>query len=126
VKLADRGGYRGVVEFLDVPDFHGGSSDVPVWSADSRWVYYTAQVDEAVELMRASLTGESEQLTHSQPGALHYHPTVSPDGEWLAFGSTRDGKRQLYVARSDGADARPITQVDEGYGAMWAHWQPMR
>ncbi|MFM9959637.1 MAG: TolB family protein [Planctomycetaceae bacterium] len=33
-KLADRGGYRGVTEFLDVFDFHGGSSDVPVWSVD--------------------------------------------------------------------------------------------
>ena len=33
-KLADRGGYRGVIAFLDVPDFHGGSSDIPAWSAD--------------------------------------------------------------------------------------------
>ncbi len=43
-KLADRGGYRGVIEFLDVPDFHGGSSDIPAWSADGKSVYYTASV----------------------------------------------------------------------------------
>ena len=43
-KLASRGGYKGVVEFLDVPDFHGGSSDLPVWSADGRSVFYTARV----------------------------------------------------------------------------------
>jgi TolB protein len=35
-KIADRGGYRGVVEFLDVPDQHGGSSDTPVWAADGK------------------------------------------------------------------------------------------
>ncbi|HJN16438.1 MAG TPA: hypothetical protein QGH10_13125 [Armatimonadota bacterium] len=124
-KLADRGEYRGVVEFLDVPDFHGGSSDVPVWSPDSRWVYYTAKVGDAVELMRVGLGGELEQLTHSEPGALHYHPEVSPGGDWLLFGSTRSGRRQLYVARADGTDCAPITDVPEGYGAMWAHWQPM-
>ena len=51
-KLADRGGYRGVIEFLDVPDFHGGSSDIPAWSADGTAVYYTAKVGANVELFR--------------------------------------------------------------------------
>jgi TolB protein len=123
-KLADRGEYEGVVEFLDVPDFHGGSSDVPVWSSDSQWVYYTAKTDQAVELMRVSLAGEPEQLTHSPAGVLNYHPAVSPDGGWVVFGSTSGGRRQLHVARSDGTDVRQTTQVAQGYGAMWAYWQP--
>ncbi len=42
-KLADRGGYRGVTEFLDVFDFHGGSSDLPVWAVDGASVYFTAK-----------------------------------------------------------------------------------
>ena len=58
-KLADRGGYRGVVEFLDVPDFHNGSSDVPVWSADGSSIFYTASVGENVELFRATLDGRA-------------------------------------------------------------------
>lgn len=123
-KLADRGGYRGVVEYLDVEDFHGGSSDVPAWSADSRWVYYTARVGAAVELMRAALDGKIERLTRSEPGALNYQPRPSPDSEWVLFGSNRTGVRQLYVARADGADPRPITDVPAGWGAMWPHWQP--
>ena len=53
-KLADRGGYRGVVEFLDVPDFHGGSSDMPVWAPDGKSVFYTAKVGENVELFRVA------------------------------------------------------------------------
>jgi hypothetical protein len=51
-KAADRSGYKGVVEFLDVPDFHGGSSDVPVWSADGKSIFYTAQIGRSVELFR--------------------------------------------------------------------------
>ena len=123
-KLADRGGFKGMMLFLDVPDYHGGSSDVPCWSPDSKWVYYTARVGEAVELMRVSLDGKVEQLSHSEPGVLHYHPKVSTDGKQVAFGATRDGLRQLYVANSDGSQARPITHLTKGNAAIWAWWQP--
>jgi len=40
-KLASRNGYRGVIDYLDVYDFHDGSSDLPVWAPDSRSVFYT-------------------------------------------------------------------------------------
>ncbi|MBN1352804.1 PD40 domain-containing protein [candidate division KSB1 bacterium] len=123
-KIADRGGYQGWILFLDVPDYHEGSSDVPSWSVDSRFLYYTAKVSETVELMRVSLDGKAEQLSHSHPGVLHYHPSASPDGKQVLFGATRDGVRQLYVANADGSEARPITAVKTGYAAMWAWWQP--
>jgi Tol biopolymer transport system component len=77
-----------------------------------------------VELMRVDLDGKSQQLTTSPAGTLHYHPTPSPDGRRLLYGSRRGGRRQLYVARTDGTGERVITTVGEGYGAMWAHWQP--
>jgi hypothetical protein len=124
-KLADRGDYNGSILFLDVPDYHEGSSDIPCWSPDSRWVYYTAKVGEAVELMRVSLEGNVEQLSHSKPGVLHYHPKVSADGQQVVFGATRDGVRQLWVAQADGSAARPITTLEKGSGAMWAWWQPL-
>ena len=123
-KLADRGDYEGVVSILDVPDFHGGSSDVPVWSPDSKWVYYTAKISGAVELMRVALDGKAMQLTHSPPGVGTYHPEVSRDGKQVVFGSTRNGRRELYVAQADGRDARQITHAAAGSAAMWAHWQP--
>ncbi len=123
-KLADRCGYKGTMLFLDVPDYHEGSSDVPSWSADSRFLYYTAKVNEAVELMRVSMDGKTEQLSHSSPGMLHYHPNASPDGKQVLFGATRDGVRQLYVANPDGSKARPITVMKKGHAAMHGHWQP--
>ncbi|MCA9230857.1 MAG: PD40 domain-containing protein [Planctomycetales bacterium] len=123
-KLADRAGYRGVVEFLDVPDFHGGSSDVPIWSNDGQRVFYTARVGANVELFSVDLDGAKRQLTKSAAGTIHYHPQPSPEGGWLVYGSKRKGVRQLYVMRlADGRESR-ITDLAEGYAAMWPHWQP--
>jgi len=48
--------------------------------------------------------GNAEQLTHSEPAVLNYHPTPSPDGEHLIIGSTRSGVRQLYIMKDDGSD----------------------
>ena len=123
-KLAERGGYQGFTLFLDVPDYHEGSSDVPRWAADSKSLYFAARVGEAIELMRVSLDGKVEQLSRSAPGVSHYHVTASRDGRMIVFGATRDGVRQLYVANPDGAGLRKITDSKKGHGAMWAHWQP--
>jgi Tol biopolymer transport system component len=123
-KVADRQGHRGEVTVFDVPDFHGGSSDIPIWSRDGKWIYYTAKVGDCVELMRVSLAGKVEQLTRTGSGHINYHPQFSPDGKWMVFGSNRSGTRQLYIMSAEGGDAWPITQVKPGWGAMWAYWQP--
>jgi hypothetical protein len=123
-KLADRGGYKGVVETLDEPDFHSGSSDIPAWSPDGDWLYYTAKVGEAVEVMRVTPDGETEQLTRSKPGVLNYLPQVSPDSKWIVFGSTRLRGHQLFVCRADGSDILPITDLEPGWGAFHAYWRP--
>jgi TolB protein len=123
-KLADLNGYQGWILFLDVPDFHQGSSDVPVWSADGQAVYYTAKVGKNVELFQVTLDGKATQLTKSPEGSLHYHPQPSPDGKSLLYGSQREGVRQLYVMRLADHAERRITNLKEGHGAMWAHWRP--
>lgn len=122
-KVGDRKGYKGVVDILDVPDYHQGSSDLPCWSPDSKWIYYTAKIGKSVEIMRTTLDGKEEQLTHSKPGALHYHIAVSPSGQWLVFGSTRSGVRQLYVMPASGGEALAITSMQPGQAAMWPYWQ---
>jgi TolB protein len=123
-KLADRKGYKGVVEFLDVADFHGGSSDTPVWARDGRSVFYTAQVGKSVELFQVTMDGTTKQMTDSPAGTLHYHPQPSPDGQWLAYGSKRDGVRQLFVRCLADGKEKPITRLEAGHAAMWPHWRP--
>ena len=124
-KLADRGGYRGVTEFLDVPDYHGGSSDIPVWSVDGQSVFYTAKVGNNIELFRVTLDGLSERLTVSAAGTTHYHPKPAPDGRSILYGSKRNGVRNLYVMRLSDRKERPLTAVPIGHAAMHAYWQPV-
>ncbi len=122
-KLADRGSYRGVTQFLDVPDYHDGSSDVPVWAMNGDAVFYTAEVGNKVELFRVSLEGAAEQLTDSIDGTTHYHPKPSPDGEWIIYGSNRHGIRNLYVMRLSDRKEHALTAVPSGSAAMHAWWQ---
>ncbi len=123
-KLADRNGYRGVTQFLDVPDFHGGSSDTPIWTKDSQAVIFTAIVSENIELFQVGLNGESRQLTTSAAGTTHYHPQLAPDGKFLVCGSKRDGVRQICLLRLADGEIRQVTTFSTGHGAMWPHWQP--
>jgi Tol biopolymer transport system component len=123
-KLADLNGYQGWILFLDVPDFHEGSSDVPVWSLDGKSVFYTAKVGTNTELFEVTLEGRSEQLTKSPAGTLHYHPQPSPDGRQLAYGSKRDGVRQLFLMRLAARSEQRLTNLKPGHGALWPHWQP--
>jgi Tol biopolymer transport system component len=123
-KLASRNGYSGVIDFLDVHDFHGGSSDLPVWAPDSKSVFYTAKVGKNVELFRVTLDGKSERLTDTAAGSMHYHPQPSPDGKWLVYGSKREGVRQLYVMRLSDRKEHRVTDLARGHAAMWSSWQP--
>jgi Tol biopolymer transport system component len=124
-KVADLGGYQGWILFLDVPDFHEGSSDVPVWSADGKSVFYTGKVGLNIELFEVTLDGRSEQLTHSAEGTLHYHVTPAPDGRSLLYGSYRGGVRQLFRMRLADRSQDCLTSLTPGHAAMWAHWQPV-
>lgn len=122
-KLVDRNGYQGWISFLDVEDFHNGSSDVPIWSADGKAVFYTGQVGAAVELFQVTLSGKSEQLTKTVAGTLHYHPEPSGGGKWLMYGSKRKGVRQLIIMRLSDRAEKQLTNLTMGRAAMWAHWQ---
>lgn len=124
-KLADRGGHTGVTSFLDVPDFHGGSSDIPCWATDGQSVFFTAKVNDAIELFRNGLDGKTERLTTSPPGTWHYHPTPSPDGKWLAYGSRRDGVRQMFARELATGKESQVTRLKSGNAAMWPQWRPM-
>ena len=122
-KLVDLNGYRSHTLFLDVPDFHEGSSDLPVWAADGRSVFYSALVGATTELYQVTLAGEVTQLTHSKEGTLHYHIEPSADGKKLLYGKKQDGVRQLNVMDLADRNETRITDLHAGQGAMWAHWQ---
>ena len=54
---------------------------------------------------------------------MYYHPAASLDARLLAYGSKRDGVRQLYVMRLSDKREWRITDLKKGHAAMWPHWQ---
>ena len=68
--------------------------------------------------MHEDVPNEDISLLHRGGGAPHpiatsegmdAAPAWSPDGDWMAFSSSRDGNAEIYVMRPDGSDARRLT-----------------
>ena len=78
----------------------------PFGPADNGLVSYSLNGDLFV---RDSLTGQS-RLLFGGPGQEAF-PSYSPDGQWLAYVSTRDSVDHFMVARADGTGSREIAQI---------------
>ena len=60
------------------------------------------------------------QLTKGDKNSAN--PKWSPDGKWIAFTSSRDGKNNLYILPVGGGEAEKITDVKSGVGSYdWSH-----
>jgi len=64
------------------------------------------------------------QLTKGDKNSAN--PKWSPDGKWIAFTSSRDGKNNLYVLPVGGGEAEKVTDVKSGVGNFdWSYdWSP--
>jgi dipeptidyl aminopeptidase/acylaminoacyl peptidase len=67
----------------------------------------------------STIGGEARKLTNS----LRHdrHPRWSPDGQWLAFESNRDGSYQIWVMPAAGGEARKLTTIStEATSPVWS------
>jgi hypothetical protein len=94
----------------------------PSFARDGQTVWFHAGRRESA-LMQATFdrTGPPVIAAVVRDGSANYHGTVSPDGQWLAFDSDRDGIRGVYVSRLTGLDARKIS--GGGYASV-PTWSP--
>jgi Tol biopolymer transport system component len=122
--LASRGGYDGTFPILDIYDFHGGSSEVPKWGPEDKFIYYTRKINDKIEIMKASINDKKlYRITNSKPGVINYNPILSPNGKWILFGSKMGKKRFLKIIHHDGQGQKILLEFPEGYGGYWPFWR---
>ena len=85
------------------------------------YVMYSYQWDWQPHLwLMAIPSGKAHELTPTQKAERS--PEWSPDGKRIAFLSNRDGKPQVYIAQSDGSEAKAASS--RKYGVSSFHWSP--
>lgn len=98
------------------------------WSPDGKrlaFAYDNAMPNQGdIEVYSIGADGEGLQAVSTSPGKLTHEewPGWSPDGEWIAFSSTREDNQDIYVCRPDGKDLKRLTSDP----AIDAHpcWSP--
>ncbi len=94
-----------------------GRESFPSLSPDGEVVVYSRTVDGNADLFWQRVAGENTRnLTAGSPAA-DTQPAFSPDGEWIAFRSDREGGG-LYVMGATGESVRRLTTF--GYHPAWS------
>ncbi|MEP7198188.1 MAG: S9 family peptidase [Chloroflexota bacterium] len=103
-------------------------SDAQLSPDGSRVAYVVTTIDAEHDEYRSAIwvvlaDGHDEPTQFTRGAQSDTAPRWSPNGDWLAFLSDRDGKpAQLYVMPAHGGEARKLTSLVNGAGA--AVWSP--
>jgi Tol biopolymer transport system component len=83
------------------------------FSPDGQAIVWTRKYPDTeydVWIMRAD-GSDKRNLTADHANEDTY-PFFSPDGQWIAFSSNRDGNDEIYAMHPDGTDVRRVTEND--------------
>ena len=86
----------------------------PSYSADGRWIVYTAEKNGQADIYRIHVDGTGVEQLSNDP-AFDDQGTLSPDGNTLAFVSTRDsGIANIWLMDLASKTATNLTKQDSG------------
>jgi Tol biopolymer transport system component len=94
-----------------------GIEQTPSLSPDGEWIVYSAQGAESQDIFLQSVGGQTPFNLTQDSGADNVQPAFSPDGEQIAFRSSREGGG-LFVMGRTGEAVRRVTRV--GFNPAWS------
>ena len=94
----------------------------PNWNPKRNLLAYSAWFGDNQQICILEIDKGISGVTQlTTGGSRNISPVWSPDGEWLAFVSDRDGKNHLYVMKADGSNITQLTTGEaEVYFPEWA------
>ena len=98
-----------------------GPSYLHGWSPDGRWLVFTGQRNDELDVYRIPASGGDELRLTSTPG-LDDGPEYTPDGKYIYFNSSRTGRMQIWRMRPDGSAQEQIT--NDGFNNWFPHISP--
>ena len=122
-----RGGFRSLfrkpIDSAEAPDrLTAGESHVfGSWHPDgNRFVFLQRDPgnDWGIWMLSGQGFGSIEELVRTEH--LEANPAFSPDGNWLAYYSFRDGRAQVYVQPYPGPSRERTISPSGGYAPAWA------
>ena len=96
----------------------------PAFATAGSAMFYHSAASGRSDIMRADTTAAGTVLRVTSivnDNASNFHARPSPDGEWIAFDSDREGERAVFIADANGRNVRRIT--GPGFAAV-PSWSP--
>ncbi len=94
----------------------------PSISHDREWIAFSLYgVNENLAVVKPD-GSMLRRITEDE--ARDHLPRWSPDGRQIAFMSTRSGRFEIWTIRSDGSDARQVTEASPPGGVSYPAWSP--
>jgi len=78
------------------------------WSPDKKWLIYTGQRNDLLDIYKISADG-GEEIRLTTAEGVDDGSEYTPDGQWIYFNSTRSGRMQIWKMKPDGTQQTQIT-----------------
>lgn len=80
------------------------------FSKDGKNIFLTLSQGGTPDIFKMTLDGELvTKLTNGPRGAMNVEPSVSPDGNKIAFSSDRSGQTMIHIMGADGSNQKRVT-----------------
>ena len=116
--------------FTVATDGSGGIEPLPVtkggwdaphsWSRDGRHLAFDSQKPTTMKDVSVLALGEDSASPVATSEFWEDFPAFSPDGWWLAYGSTESGPREIYVRPFPSLTGKWTVSTDGGYYPRWS------